>query len=152
MSGFDVGAMRDALAAAVRDRALAAGFDVFARCPGNPPLPNVTIWPAAEWLSYHETFGDRALGDAMWEVVATCAYGAVDAMLALDQFVSWGDAQQLSLIDALEATRDPEGDGALGGVVDDLIVLGARYRDFGAENMPLHQVRIRVQLLPRRGL
>lgn len=151
MSRFDVTSMREALAAAIRDRALRAGFDVYAYLPDSPTVPWVAVVPAPDWLGYHETFGDRASGTAEFEVVATCAYGAEDAQRKLDAFVSWGDDQPLSLIDALEAARDPEGAGALNGAVDDLVVLSARFRDLGVENSPLHQVRIRVQLFPRRG-
>jgi len=104
-------AIREALAAQVRAN-VAKNINVYAYDVGAGTFPAILVQATNPYVTYHESFGDRALAgiELVLEIVTVSADGA-SAYLMMDALLSPGLANSASVLEAVEI------DPTLGGVV-----------------------------------
>ncbi len=80
----------------------------------------VVIAPAGDYVSYFGTFGEDGLADLRLEVkVIPTNATTIDAQIALDDYLSIGQGNASSVVDAVHSDR------TLGGLVEDCVCLTA---------------------------
>lgn len=133
---FDLGAQRTGLKTRL---ATVTGLHVYRTVPDDIIAPAAILAPAETFIDYHAAMA-KGLAVANWRViVATGRTMTAEGQDLLDDYLSSGTGQTVSLIDALEA------DKTLAGAVDDIHVsVGNSYGEvkwnetasyFGAELM-----------------
>jgi len=96
--------VREALAAQIRGN-VDRPTTVYAYPPESPSFPAIVVRPAADYIGYWETFDGGSSGQLVrlsFEVdVAVVAADDQSASIALDAYLSTGDANTSSLFDAI---------------------------------------------------
>lgn len=114
---FDVGAQRAGLATRL---ATVTGLRVATTVPDDVIPPMAVLAPADPFIDYDLAMG-KGLAEAHWRIiVAVSKTAGAAAQDLLDDYLSAGTGQTLSIIDALEA------DKTLGGAVQHLHVEAPR--------------------------
>lgn len=141
-------AVREALADAITN-GVQRPLNVYAYMPASPAFPCAVITPADDYISVHDTFGVNQLVELHYEILIGTQSRAEDAQILLDELLSFGDDEVSSIVDVLEAERNPA-TGALGGLVEDLCVMTARAIGQGDVNAEVFTASIHLMVLVRR--
>jgi hypothetical protein len=124
MAGLTLSAIRDALAAQIRAN-IDRSVTVHARNPGGRSGRNIVITPETDYIEYALTMGPNGQADVFFAIDIECPAAQLDsAQIALDDFLSVGQGNTSSVVDAIQAGRDTV-NGALGGLVADVVCLTA---------------------------
>jgi hypothetical protein len=120
---LDLVAIRQGLAARIRD-GVSREINVYdGYVPANPSPPCVIITPAPAYIEFGQTFRDPRCAVELLVWVLAAPGVETDGQRLLDQFLSRGAGQQNSIYDAIQI------DPTLGGVIprESLVVTGAEY-------------------------
>lgn len=125
------------------DAGIARDTNVYAQPVAEPVLPAISILPAAEYVTYFDTF--TSAGTAVVNLVLEVLIGGEtpDAQVAMDDYLSAGSGFGSSIHDAIEA------DSRLGNVVESCHALTATIDDPVADQ-PLRAV-LPVQIVTRKA-
>lgn len=139
MAGIDPEAIRDALAAQVRNAiGELAQLEVKAYYDGTPLFPVAALFPASDYIDYWLTGTDTRKARVSFDLRSAFTYSAEDSLRAIDKLLASGGAHARSIIDAVHA------DKTLGGVVEAVFVQNPSVRSYGEENAGLHELSIRI--------
>lgn len=144
MSGFDLVLGREAIADALKTSAIGQICDVHPYVDASVVFPALGIFPDADYVIYHQTYGSNSIIDANYLVRCAAAYSAIDSLRLMDQLLSSGAGQDFSIVDVLEA------DVTLGGQVENIFVQSGSLQSAGAENAPLYEAVVRVGVMFKR--
>lgn len=141
---LDLERVRRAVAETIKagvDRAV----NVYAYMPDAPAFPCAVVAPGDPYVTYHETFGDRALAQLSFSIHIGATSRAEDSLILIDDMLSSGAGKLSSVIDALEA------DPTLGAAVHSCTVMSATILHPGQPNAQVFAATLAVTIYESRG-
>ena len=122
MSGLDLKAVHEALAAQIRSRVADAGKFTIGALPLTVARPSIEVWPDVDYVTYYETSGSAGLADVQLLVRVFLSGNNIETeWLTAMRLLSAGTGHSSSIVDAIMSDR------TLGGVVADAFAGSARY-------------------------
>lgn len=133
MSGLDLKAIHEALAAKIEAGIDNVGEFTVEAFPSTAARPTIQVWPDSQYVSYNETSGSEGLADVNVLVRVFLAGANIETeWIEAAQLLSAGTGHGSSIIDAIMTDR------SLGGVVADAFAGTSRWNpEDGSIDVPV---------------